>query len=162
MYLLHFSHLPPACPEHSPHAWQKPKICSQSPVCQTTLFLDAANTKHIQEVVGILLYYACAMDSTLLTALGTIAIQQAKGTQATMEAITQSLNYCATHLDATVCYHASGMVLQIHSNTSYLNAPKGCLQAARYHFLSAKPPSAPSAAANPPPTMAPLTCYVRS
>jgi len=66
------------------------------------------------------------MDSTLLTTLGIIAMQQAKGTQATMEAITQLLNYCATHPDTTVCYHTSDMVLWIHSNASYLTAPKGC------------------------------------
>jgi len=59
--------------------------------------LDAADTKHIQEVVGILLYYAHAIDNTLLTVLSIIATQQAKGTQATMlEAIMQLLNYCIT------------------------------------------------------------------
>jgi len=39
--------------------------------------LDAADHLCVQEVIGVLLYYARAVDSTLLTALGTLATQQA-------------------------------------------------------------------------------------
>jgi len=80
------------------------------------------------------------VDSTLLAALGTIATQQAKGTCDTMEAIMQLLDYCAMHPNATIGYHASNMVLWIHSNASYLTAPKSCLRTVGYHFLSTKPP----------------------
>jgi len=48
----------------------------------------------VQEVISILLYYAHVVDSTMLAALGTLATQQANGTQATMEVLTQLLNYC--------------------------------------------------------------------
>jgi len=51
------------------------------PTPSTMPILDAANTKCIQEIIGILLYYAQAVNSTLLAALGTIATQQAKGTK---------------------------------------------------------------------------------
>jgi len=67
-----------------------------------------------------------------------------------MEAITQLLNYCATHPDATVRYHASDMVLWIHSDASYLTAPKGRSRAAGYHFLSSTPPSTMSSDTDPP------------
>jgi len=79
--LLCFSHPPPAHTEHSPHAWQKPKYRAkvQFANCPSTApILDAVNTKCIHEIVGILLYYAQAIDSTLLAALGTIATQQAR------------------------------------------------------------------------------------
>jgi len=102
----------------------------------TSPCLDAAKTKHVQEVISILLYYACAVDSTLLAVLGTIATQQAKGTKATMEAITQLLNYCAAHPNATICYQASDMILWIHSDALYLTAPKGWSHVAGHHFLS--------------------------
>ncbi len=98
--------------------------------------LDAADTKRVQEVIGVLLYYARAVDATMLTALGTLATQQAKGTQATMEVLTQLLNYCATHPHAVIRYQASDMVLWTHSNASYLTAPKGRSHAAGYCFLS--------------------------
>jgi len=112
--LLCFSHLPPMQPEHSLHAWQKPSYGAKVQYAdQPTMapILDTANTNQIQEVMGMLLYYAHTMDSTLLTALGAISTQQAKGMQATMETITLLLNYCAMHPNATVCYHASNMVL---------------------------------------------------
>ena len=64
--------------------------------------LDAADCMCIQEVIGVLLYYARAMDSTMLAALGTLATQQAHGTQATMEALMQLLNYCAMHPHAVI------------------------------------------------------------
>jgi len=65
------------------------------------------------------------MHSTLLVALGTLATQQAQGTQATMEALMQLLNYCATHPDNDIHYHTSDIVLWTHSDASYLSAPKG-------------------------------------
>jgi hypothetical protein len=40
------------------------------------------------------------VDNTLLVALGTIASAQSKGTEATMNAMVQLLNYCATHPNA--------------------------------------------------------------
>jgi len=64
--------------------------------------LDAADHVLVQEVIGVLLYYARAVDSTLLTALGTLATQQANGTKATMEALSQILNYCAIHPHAVI------------------------------------------------------------
>jgi len=98
--------------------------------------LNAADHKCIQEVIGVLLYYACAVDPTMLVALGTLASQQANSTQATMQTLTHLLNYCALHPDAIICYHASNMVLWTHSDAFYLTAPQGHSHAAGYSFLS--------------------------
>eukprot|EP00957_Ditylum_brightwellii_P164904 12555063-Ditylum_brightwellii.AAC.1 len=51
-------------------------------------------------------------------ALNAIASEQEHPTQKTVAAIVQLLNYCATHPEATVQYHASGMVLHIHIDAS--------------------------------------------
>ena len=137
--LLHFCHPHPKHPKHAPHAWQCPVYGTKvqyAPDPNHTTALDAADCKCIQEVIGVLLYYARAVNPTLLVALGTLATQQAHGTQATMEALTQLLNYCATHLDAVIHFHTSNMVLWTHSNASYLMAPKGRSHAAGYSFLS--------------------------
>ncbi len=77
--------------------------------------LDAADCKHVQEVIGVLLYYAHTVDHTMLVALGTLASQQANSTQATMQALTHLLNYCTSHPDAIIRYQASDMVLWTHS-----------------------------------------------
>ena len=122
-----FQHPPPTQPQHSPHAWQKPTYgatIQYAPAPDTTAPLDAKDTKHVQEVLGMLLFYAHAVDSTMLPTIGTLASQQAHGTKATLEALTQLLNYCTTHPDAKVRFIASDMVLHVHSDASYLFAPK--------------------------------------
>ena len=56
----------------------------------------------------------------MLMAIGTIATQQSKGTQQTMQAIVHLLNYCATHdPNAVVHFCASDMVLWVESDASY-------------------------------------------
>lgn len=54
--------------------------------------LPHAGKTRLQEIVGTLLHYGCAIDSTLLAALGTIATAQTNGTEVTTQAITQLLN----------------------------------------------------------------------
>jgi hypothetical protein len=70
-----------------------------------------------------------------------------------MEALTQLLNYCATHPNAIIRYTASDMVLHIESDASYLTAPKARSRAAGYHYLSSRPkdPSKPPNPDDPPP-----------
>jgi hypothetical protein len=45
--------------------------------------LSKEETKYVQAVAGTLLYYARAVDTTILTALSLIATKQAKPTQET-------------------------------------------------------------------------------
>ena len=74
--------------------------------------------------MGTLLYYARAVDATMLVALGTISSQQASATQTTSRYVTHLLDYCHTHPDAKVRYHASDMILHIHSDASYNSEAK--------------------------------------
>jgi len=157
--LKQFQHPHPKCPEHAPHAWTKPThgaAMQVTPDPDQTLTLDAADCQHIQEVIGVLQYYAWAVDPTLLTALGTLATQQSQSTQATMEALMQLFNYCATHPDASICYHASNMILWAHIDASYLSAPKGQSQAAGYYFLSSCQHSTPMTTDPTPPDIGPI------
>jgi hypothetical protein len=57
----------------------------------------------------------------MLTALGSIATQQANPTKNTMINVKQFLDYGFTHPDAIVTYQASDMVLAAHSDASYLS-----------------------------------------
>ena len=83
--------------------------------------LDAKDIKRIQQIVGSILYYAHTVDMTVLAALSTIAIDQTKATQRTMDQCIQLLNYLASNQDAKVRFHASDMVMNIHSDASYLS-----------------------------------------
>jgi hypothetical protein len=64
------------------------------------------------------LYYASAVDPTVLMPLNDIAMEQAKATEKTQAATNQLLDYLTTHPDATIIYHDSDMILQIHSDAS--------------------------------------------
>ena len=98
--------------------------------------LDKAGKKFFQEVYGTLLYYARAVDCTMLAALGSIATQQAIPTANTMRKIKQLLDYAATHPDAVVTYRSSNMVLAAHSEASYLSETKSRSRAGGHFFMA--------------------------
>ena len=77
----------------------------------------------------------------MLVALGTLESAQTKGTQAIVKAITQLLNYCATHHYAHIRFFASDMYLHVHSNASYQPESEARSRAGGYFFLSDKPPA---------------------
>ena len=72
--------------------------------------LDKKGIKRVQQIVGSILYYACAVDMTVLMALSSIAVEQTCATEKTMHRCTQLLDYLAGHSDAKVCFHASDMI----------------------------------------------------
>ena len=76
----------------------------------------------MQKIVGSILYYARAVDMTVLMVLSTIASEQTKGTERTLEKAYQVLDYLATHPYAVVRFRAPDMVMNIHSDVSYLTA----------------------------------------
>ena len=93
----------------------------------------------VQQVIGVCLYYARAIDDTLLATLSTIASKQTTATQKTMERINQLLDYLATNPNATNRFYASDMVLNIHSDASYLSETKARSRFAGYYFIGSKP-----------------------
>ena len=120
--------------EHSVPAYgarvQYAKKLDESPV------IGPADKLFIQQVTGTFLYYARAVDSTMLVALSTIASQQANPTEETMRKTLQFLDYVATHPDAILTYSASNMVLNVHSDASYLIEPKARSRAGGHFYMS--------------------------
>jgi hypothetical protein len=98
--------------------------------------LNKQDTTFIQEVIGVFLYYARAVDCTMLTALSSLATQQAKPTQNTLQHIKRFLDYAMTHQDAIITYRASNMILAAHSDASYLSETKAQSRAGGHFFLS--------------------------
>jgi hypothetical protein len=96
------------------------------------------------------------IDMTMLVAIGTIASQQAKGTEATMQAAVQLLNYAATHPDATIRYHKSDMILHIISDASYLSATGARSRLGGYLYMSNNVPNIGQPGVPAPPFNAPV------
>jgi hypothetical protein len=98
--------------------------------------VDAATKKFIQKVCGKFLYYARAINSTLLTPFSAIASQSATPTEDTLKQTQQLLDYIATTEEAVLTYNASKMILAVHSDASYLSEPKARSRAGGHFFLS--------------------------
>ena len=114
--------------EHSPHHWIAPhygKATQLTSPPDKSAPLSPADLKLVQQIVGVFLYYARALDNTMLVTLNAIAAAQSKGTQATLQACRRLLDYAATHSDARIRYHASDMVYKLDSDASYTSvSPK--------------------------------------
>ena len=137
-----FQHQTPSKPQHAPHAWNKPIYGATrqfAPDADESPKLTPPGVKKVQEIVGTLLYYALAIDNTLLVALGDLASAQAQPTEQTWDKIIWILNYAATHPNAEIQYQASDMCLQCHSDASYLSAPQARSRASGFFFLSDLP-----------------------
>ena len=98
--------------------------------------LGPAEKKFIQQVTGTFLYYARAVDATMLVALSAIASEQAAPTKQTMKKTKLFLDYVASHPDAILTYSSSNMILNVHSDASYLTEPKARSRAGGHFFLS--------------------------
>ena len=152
--LQRFAHTQdPSQPSNSPHQYQAPTFGQKiqfatSPDVSPTL--DAKSKTRIQEIIGVFLYYARAVDSTMLPALGSIATQQATPTKKTMDATIQLLNYAAANPDAVLRYVASDMVLHVESDASYLSESKARSRYAGYQYLSSRPSATPQLDPIPP------------
>ena len=106
--------------------------------------MDKKGKKFVQQVIGTFLFYARAVDGTMLTALSTIASDQAEPTENTMEKIRTFLDYASTHRDAVITYRKSDMVLAVHSDASYLSESKARSRAGGHFFMSSDVPEPPN------------------
>jgi hypothetical protein len=121
--LSKFQHDSPKHPQHTP-SWYVTLVYgtkTQYATKDETPPLTAQQRLTIQKGTGSALYYARAVDTTMLMPLNDIATEQTKATEKTQATTNQMLDYLATHLDATIRCHASDMILNIHSDASYLS-----------------------------------------
>jgi hypothetical protein len=140
--LLKYKHCMPAWPQHCPYA-PAPKqygSAAQSPLpVDISPQLSPEEIKDIQRVIGIILYYACAINITVLMALSSIVIKQSKRTTKTMEKVKQLLDYLTTYPDATICFKASDMMLNVHSDASCLSKSDAQSRACSCFFMGWRP-----------------------
>jgi hypothetical protein len=137
--LTRFQHTPLRIPQHQPYPHVKPTYGVKAQYTKnvdTSPPLDKKGKKYIQEGIGTFLYHPRCIDSTMLPALGSLTAQQANPTQNTKKIVHQLLDYTATHPNAIITYQTSNMVLEGHSNASYLSETNACSRAGRHFFMS--------------------------
>ena len=98
--LKRLCHQPPLHPQHSPHE-HFPIAYGEKGTRQYATAPDISppleSPTYIQQVVGSLLYYARALDNTILPALNDISTQQSKPTQTTLKKCKRLLDYVYTY-----------------------------------------------------------------
>ena len=85
-----FTQPPPRRPQHSPHASIPPKFGKEQQLTSlpdTSPFLDESGIRHVQEVVGVLLYYDRCVNIPILPSLITIGSTQTAATEQSIIAI---------------------------------------------------------------------------
>jgi hypothetical protein len=87
----------------------------------TSPALSDKEVNKLQQLTGTLLYYARAVDPSLIMPINVLAYEQSNATEITADKVIKLLNYCNTHPEPKIRYHASDMILHIHSDASYLS-----------------------------------------
>ena len=124
--LIRFNHGTPRRAQDQPYQHTVPNHGARqqfSVAPDDTALLDKYGKTIVQQVTGTFLYYARAVDTTMLIALSAIASEQASPTKNTTKKVMQLLDYAASQEDAAITYHASTIVLAYHSDALYLSKP---------------------------------------
>jgi hypothetical protein len=119
-----YQHPAPARPEHAPHTWNPPIYSAKTQFVNDKTSSPALSDKDVhklQQLTGTILYYARAVDPTLIMSINVLASEQSNATEVTAYKVIKLLNYCNTHPETKIRYHASDMIFHIHSEASYLS-----------------------------------------
>jgi hypothetical protein len=137
--VLHkYQHAAPTRPEHAPHTWNPPIYGAKTQYVEDKTTSPALSDKDInklQQLTGTLLYYSRAVDPTLIMPINVLASEQSKATSFTADKVIKLLNYCNTHPETKIRYHASDMILHIHSDDSYLSENEAKIRAGGFFYM---------------------------
>ena len=136
--LLEYKHKTPSKPQYSPYLVQPRKLgkAVQEPMPKDKMpKADEVKKKQVQQVVGSILYFGKGVNLTTLTGLSTLTSEQSRATGQTIMNMEQLLDYL-TNPNVLIQYYASDVILNIHSNASYLSEQKARSRAAGHFFLS--------------------------
>ena len=82
--------------------------------------LNYADNNCLQSINDNFLYYACAVDPTMLPSINEISTFQSALPQYKLEKSNQVLDYASAHLNTTIWYHTSDMILMPYTDDAYL------------------------------------------
>jgi hypothetical protein len=97
--------------------------------------LSDKDVNKLQQLTGTLLYYARAVDPTLIMPINVLASEQSNATEVTADKVIKLLNYCNTHPETKIRYHAYDMILHMHSDASYLSENEAKIRAGGFFYM---------------------------
>jgi hypothetical protein len=119
-----YQHPAPARPEHAPHTWNTPIYGAKTQCVTETITSPVLSDKEInklQQLTGTLLYYARAVDPTLIMPINVLASEQSTAINVTSDKVIKLFNSVNTHPESKIRYHSSDIILHMHSDASYLS-----------------------------------------
>jgi hypothetical protein len=133
-----YQHAAPARPEHAPHTCNPPVYGAKTQYVEKETTSPAHSDKEVnklQQLTGTLLYYARAVDPTLIIPINVLASKQSRATAHTADKVIKLLNYCNTHPETKIRYHESDMIIYIHSDASYLSEKEAKIRAGGVFYM---------------------------
>jgi hypothetical protein len=105
--------------EHVPVYWRP--LGPDLPPQDTSIPVSASQAKRIQDIVGVVRYYARAVDPVLLAACSKVSSRQSRPTAKVLDAAARRLRFAAKHPTSTMVLHHSDMRLIMHADAAYLS-----------------------------------------
>jgi hypothetical protein len=133
-----YQHPVPARPEHAPHTWNPPIYGAKRQFVDdktTSPALSDKDVNKLQQLTGTLFYYARAVDPTLIMPINVLESEQSNATAVTADKVIKLLSYCNTHTETKIRYHASDMILHIHSDASYFSENEAKSRAGGFFYM---------------------------
>jgi hypothetical protein len=133
-----YQHPVPSRPEHAPHTWNPPIYGAKTQFVDdktSSPVLSNKDVNKLQKLAGTLLYYARTVDPTLIMPINVLASEQSNATEVTADKVIKLLNYCNSHPETKLRYHASDMILHIHSDASYLSENEAKSRAGGFFYI---------------------------
>ena len=141
--LYKFQRPEPPRRKNAPHAWKAPTYGAKIQYADDddhSPLLPSKSIHLVQQIVVTLLYYTIAVYPTIPVALVTLSSQQSKATKQTYNVTLWLLNYADSNPNATIWYTTSDMILHVHSDISYISAPRAQNRDGGHYFLSNRSP----------------------
>ena len=134
-----FQQKPPAHAEDAPHTLNKTVYVKHIQLAtqqSSAPKLNSADTNRVQSINGTFLYYALALDPTMIPSIKNISACQYVPTQYIMEPFNQVMDYVSTHPNSTIRYHPSNLILMTDIDADYLVIPVSCSHIAGHYYFT--------------------------
>ena len=108
----------------SPSIYSPPTFGNKGPqfsIIDTSDTLDAPTVTLIQGIIGAILFYALAVEPTVITAVCDLASEQARPTAQLLTKVDRLLSYVTSYPNNELIFQASDMNYKMESDGSYLS-----------------------------------------
>ena len=111
------------------------KIQFENTIGEDDIITDPTFKKNLQQIIGVFLYYARAVDPTMIVAVNKLASQQNNPTSHTAQELDRFLQYAATWPETKQVYYANDMKLIAYSDASHQSESESRSRAGAVFYL---------------------------